>query len=102
MTGERSMPVLEAAHIQPYLGPVSNHIQNGLTLRADLHRLFDAGYVTVTPDYRFKVSDRLYDEYANGRVYYALCDQPPLALLSDRSKRPSRGALEWHGTHRYR
>jgi putative restriction endonuclease len=59
VTGERSLPVLDAAHIQPYLGPASNHVQNGLSLRADIHRLFDVGYVTVTPDFRFEVSRTL-------------------------------------------
>jgi putative restriction endonuclease len=34
-----------------------------MLLRADLHRLYDAGYVTVTPDLRFEVSRRLKDEF---------------------------------------
>jgi predicted restriction endonuclease len=54
VTCERSLPTLDAAHIQPYRGPRSNHLQNGLVLRADIHRLFDSGYVTVTPEYRFR------------------------------------------------
>src|SRR5688500_12535123 len=32
VTGERTEPVLAAAHIQPYLGARSNHIQNGILL----------------------------------------------------------------------
>ncbi|WP_200883691.1 HNH endonuclease [Archangium violaceum] len=35
--------VLEAAHIFPYHGPQTNHVTNGLLLRADLHVLFDLG-----------------------------------------------------------
>ncbi len=102
VTGEKSLPVLEAAHIQPYLGPGSNHIQNGLVLRADIHRLFDAGYVTVTPDYKFEVSRRLKDEYENGKVYYAL-DGAPLKVIPGReSLRPSPDALEWHATNVFR
>jgi putative restriction endonuclease len=46
---EHSLPVLEAAHIRPYGSEGSHEIVNGLLLRADIHRLFDAGYVTVTP-----------------------------------------------------
>jgi hypothetical protein len=38
---------LEAAHIRPYKGPQTNHPQNGLLLRADLHDLFDLGLVAV-------------------------------------------------------
>jgi len=102
VTGEHSLPVLDSAHIQPYLGPASNHVQNGLSLRADIHRLFDAGYVTVTPDYRFQVSRRLQEEYENGRVYYEL-NGAPLAVLPHRPEnRPSRAALEWHASEVFR
>lgn len=75
---------------------------NGLTLRADLHRLFDAGYVTVSPDYQLKVSDRLNDEYANGRIYYELRDRRLTVLPDDPSNRPSRQALDWYASHVYR
>jgi len=50
ITGEHTEPVLDAAHIQPYLGPRSNHLQNGLLMTKEFHALFDQGYVTVTPD----------------------------------------------------
>src|SRR5437879_8256493 len=65
VTGERSLPVLDAAHIQEYLGPESNHVQNGLSLRTDIHRLYDEGYVTITPEFRFEVSKRLREEFEN-------------------------------------
>jgi len=38
---------LEAAHIAPYLGPKTNHVQNGLLLRADIHTLFDLNLLTI-------------------------------------------------------
>jgi len=41
--------VLEAAHIHPYRGPNTNHVQNGLLLRADLHTLFDCGLINIEP-----------------------------------------------------
>lgn len=42
-------PLLEAAHITPYLGPDTNAITNGLLLRADLHTLWDLGLLAVNP-----------------------------------------------------
>ena len=57
VTGEHSAPVLEAAHIRPYAEGGEHRIDNGLLLRRDLHRLFDLGYVTVTPDYVFHVGE---------------------------------------------
>lgn len=50
MTVERTLPVLEAAHIRPYSEGGQHELRNGLLLRSDLHRLFDAGCLTVEPD----------------------------------------------------
>jgi putative restriction endonuclease len=49
ITGCNTFEVLEAAHIVPYQGPQTNHVTNGLLLRADLHTLFDLGLITVDP-----------------------------------------------------
>ena len=70
VTGEHSLPALDAAHIRPFGDGGDHTLENGLLLRADVHRLFDRGYVTVTPDYEFRVSRRLREDYDNGRVYY--------------------------------
>ena len=101
VTGEHAAPVLDAAHIQPYLGPRSNHIQNGLVLRTDLHRLYDEGYVTVTPDYRFAVSPRLRDEFENGKTYYEMEGRQVLVPRIPQLQ-PSRPALDWHATRVFR
>lgn len=101
VTGEHSTPVLDAAHIQPYRGVVSNHVQNGLVMRTDLHRLYDGGYLTVTPNLRIEVSHRLKDEFDNGRTYYALAGQR-IQVPPDPQLRPSTKALEWHADHVFR
>jgi predicted restriction endonuclease len=46
-------------HIRPYGDGGAHEAQNGLLLRRDIHSLFDAGYVTATPDLRFEVSRRI-------------------------------------------
>ncbi|MBN9492886.1 HNH endonuclease [bacterium] len=101
VTGEHAVPVLDAAHIQSYLGPSSNHLQNGLLLRTDLHRLYDSGYVTVTPDFRFEVSRRLKDEFDNGQTYYDLAGRE-LTVPSTANARPSVEALRWHAENVFR
>lgn len=63
---------MEAAHIRPYADGGVHEAKNGLLLRRDIHSLFDAGYVTVTPDLRFEVSRRIKEEFDNGKHYYAL------------------------------
>jgi putative restriction endonuclease len=99
ITGERTEPVLDAAHIQPYLGPASNHIQNGLLLTKELHTLFDKGYVTITPDYQVRVSDALAEQWKNGKRYYVHDNQPLKKTPDDPWMQPSRDALAWHGEH---
>ena len=101
VTGEHAVPVLDAAHIQPYRGPASNHPQNGLVLRSDLHRLYDQGYVTVTPDLRLEVSSRLRDEFENGRHYYRMAGRR-IHVPRERRLAPSAQALEWHAGHVFR
>ena len=70
VSGEHSVPALDAAHIRPVADDGPYSVNNGLLLRADIHRLFDQGYVTVTPDHRVEVSRRLREEFENGRSYY--------------------------------
>lgn len=47
ITGEQARAVLEAAHIEPYMGDQSNTANNGLLLRADIHTLFDLHLIGV-------------------------------------------------------
>jgi predicted restriction endonuclease len=44
------LETLEAVHIIPFLGPETNHLSNGLILRADLHTLFDLYLFTIDPE----------------------------------------------------
>lgn len=95
VSGEHSLPVLEAAHIRPYAVAGSHAVPNGLLLRADIHRLFDAGYVTVTPEHRFLVSQRLKQEFENGKTYY---EKNGLVIEVPKrpEDRPDKELLRWH------
>ncbi len=101
ITGERTLPVLEAAHIQPYAEAGPNRVSNGLLLRSDLHILFDRGYVTVTPDLRVHVSRRIREEFENGRDYYAHDGKPLMILPRSDVERPDPGFLRWHNEERF-
>lgn len=102
VTGEKTLPVLEAAHIRPYSDDGPHRVSNGLLLRADLHKLFDIGYVTVTPDLRVEVSRRLREEWENGREYYAYHGQPLAFRPADVLSRPAPEFLVWHNEHRFK
>lgn len=91
ITGAQVEEALEAAHISPYTGDASNHVANGLLLRRDLHRLFDAHLLTVTSDYTVRVSPRL-----KGSDYWVF-DQTELRLPPRPDHRPSPDLLGEHG-----
>lgn len=95
VTREHTLPVLDAAHIRPVTQQGQHAANNGLLLRSDVHTLFDRGYVTVTPDYKFRVSRRLDEEWQNGKVYYAF-DNRPIHLPRHPEDRPDPKLLEWH------
>jgi putative restriction endonuclease len=96
ITGERTLPALAACHIKPFADNGPHQIDNGLLLRSDLHNLFDLGYLTVTLDYKVKVSRRIREEFENGRHYYALDNQPLQVVPQLEGARPAREFLEWH------
>ena len=100
VTNERTLPVLEAAHIREYRDVQEHTIPNGILFRADIHKLFDSGYVTVTPDYHFEVSRRIKEEFENGRDYYKL-HGTEIRLPDNPAHRPLAEALTWHNEQRY-
>lgn len=96
VTGERTLPVLQAAHIRPYAAHGPHAVTNGLLLRSDVHTLYDAGYVTVTQDFRVEVSRKLKEQFQNGREYYAYHGNALAELPTSPDQRPSPDFLRWH------
>jgi putative restriction endonuclease len=82
VSGERTLPALEAAHIKPYAESGPYYLSNGIMLRADIHKLYDAGYLTFTKDYRIEISSRIKEEFENGRAYYNYHGSPPVNSAS--------------------
>ncbi len=96
ITGERTLPVLEAAHIKPYSENGENNVCNGLLLRSDLHILYDQGYLTIDKNLKVDVSSHLKEDYGNGKDYYKYHGKKLLILPEDVQKMPSKEMLEWH------
>jgi len=102
LTSERTLPVLEAAHIKPYALQGPHEVKNGLLLRSDLHRLFDTGYITIDPaELRAVVSRRIREEFENGRAYYALHGMQ-IRVPSDPGAVPAREFLSFHSEQVFR
>lgn len=88
--------VLEAAHIISYKGPDTNHVQNGLLLRADVHTLFDMQLVGVDVSGEAPIVV-LHESIRREAAYQGLHGSKVLLPKND-ADRPSRRALEQHFT----
>jgi putative restriction endonuclease len=95
ISGEKALPVLQAAHIRPVSEGGQHRLDNGLLLRSDVHTLFDLGYITVTPDRTVRVSRKLRDDFDNGEPYYPY-DGRPVQVPRSAEEQPAREFLEWH------
>lgn len=96
ITGESTLPVLEAAHLRAHSESGPNVVANGMLMRSDFHRLFDNGLVTVTPKFRIEVSDRIKSEWYNGKAYYRLHGSELAVIPRNEKERPDANYLRWH------
>jgi len=102
ISGEKTLPVLDAAHIKPYDQSGPHSISNGLLLRTDLHKLFDKGYLTITNDYKIEVSRKIKEEFENGRDYYKYHGNNLMTLPSRPMDKPSQEFVDWHNQNIYK
>jgi hypothetical protein len=91
VTGCDFEEALEAAHITPYRGDHTNYVTNGLLLRADIHTLFDLGYLAVDPEMMVVLASHA----LSGTVYQDLAGQK-IALPKESRLWPDRAALDQH------
>lgn len=88
--GTPDRDALDAAHIQGYVNPASNHVQNGLALRKDVHALFDAGLLALSDERTILVSSLL-----SAKPYKALAGRPA-RRPADPAAEPSIEAIRFH------
>lgn len=102
ISGERTLPVLEAAHMKPYAESGPHFISNALLLRSDLHKLFDSGYLTITQDLKVEVSRRIKEEFENGKEYYRFHGGSLYNLPNRLMDKPVSKFVEWHNVNKYK
>lgn len=101
ISGEKALPVLEAAHIKPYALSGSNSTCNGLLLRSDFHRLFDTGYITITKQLRIEVSKRIKEEFDGGETYYKYHGNKLISYPRKDIEKPHSYFIDWHNSNVY-
>jgi len=88
VTGCDVVEALEAAHILPYNGDTTNHVQNGILLRADIHTLYDLGIIEIDEHYIVHLYDGL------GESSYQQYDGVMISLPKDVNCYPSVEAIK--------
>nr|WP_246703853.1 HNH endonuclease signature motif containing protein [Rhizobium sp. SEMIA 4085] len=86
ITGTSELSVFEAAHIIPYSERFADRdkLENGLLLRSDIHKLFDAHLISINPKTKeVEVSDRIgSSDYLSLRAKAIADDVSPKSLDS--------------------
>jgi hypothetical protein len=88
VTGCTVEAVLEAAHIKSYAGDKTNHVTNGILLRADIHTLYDLGKLKIDDKGVIHLSGDLKDSI------YGVHDGEKISLPRGSKKAPNTKALK--------
>jgi putative restriction endonuclease len=101
ITGLSIPDFLVASHIVPWKKDDKNRLNphNGLCLNYIHDKAFDRGFLTVTPDFKIKISDYFKDYSKENAVtdLFMKYDNHPI-ILPDRFL-PSQDFLDWHFTN---
>ncbi|MGW8728203.1 HNH endonuclease [Streptomyces sp. NPDC055808] len=88
-TGPAPAEVLEAAHIRPFAKTERHRVEEGLLLRADIHRLFDSGLLAISSSLLVHIAPSL-----RGHLVYSELEGSPLHV--PRGCALDLGAVEEH------
>jgi len=88
VTGYDLIDTIEANHIHPYVGPDTNHIQNGIPLRADIHKLWTKGLLGINDNYKVILSEK-----AKNSESYKKYNGKQITLPTNPKYHPNRDAL---------
>lgn len=104
ITGLSISEFLVASHIKPWKVDELNRLNphNGLCLNSIHDKAFDKGFITITPDYKIKVS-KYFDDYKKDKAVpdFFLKYENQSIILPDRFL-PSKEFLEWHYTNLFK
>ncbi|XDD42495.1 HNH endonuclease [Leptospira sp. WS60.C2] len=104
ITGLSVPELLVASHIVPWSRDEKNRInpRNGLCLNSLHDSAFDKGFITITPDFKIKISDSLND-YINDNAYLDMFKRYENQTINLPDKfLPSKEFLDFHFNHVFR
>jgi putative restriction endonuclease len=89
-----SSTLVEACHIEPFAQRQLCTIYNGIDPSSDIHKLFDAHYLTIDEDYRVVLSPQVRE--ISDTPYYSPLQGRKLWLPVDKALWPRQELLEGH------
>lgn len=103
ITGIQKQEMLIAGHIKPWSIDEKNRLNpsNGIAINALHDKAFDAGLLTITPDYKIKISSNLLKDARKPNIeeYFLRYDQKDIILPSRFLPDPE--FLEYHNNFRF-
>ncbi|WP_286760613.1 HNH endonuclease [Salegentibacter sp. UBA1130] len=92
--GPPNIQMIDACHIHPFSISNDDTVTNGIALSPTLHRAFDRGLISITPDYEVKVSGLVNDK--DSEFTLSQFQNKPILLPNKESWFPSTESLSWH------
>jgi putative restriction endonuclease len=104
ITGLSVPELLNASHIIPWSANIENRVnpKNGLCLNAIHDRAFDRGLLTVTPDFRVKISPLVKNMTSDIAVQELLLRYDNLEIRLPTRFKPNIEFLDYHSCHIFR
>lgn len=88
-----NISMIDACHIIPFSESYDDTVTNGIALCPNLHRAFDRGLVSISPDFVVCVSERFIEE---GSYSIRQFEGKKIDLPTNSAYWPKRENLEWH------
>nr|WP_298332512.1 HNH endonuclease [uncultured Christiangramia sp.] len=92
--GPPNIQMIDACHIHPFSLSNDDTVKNGIALSPTLHRAFDRGLISITEEYRVKVSALVYDKDSEFTLSQFANKQ--ILLPENTAWHPSMDSLNWH------
>ena len=104
ITGLSIPDFLVASHIVPWKKDEMNRLNphNGLCLNSIHDKAFDRGFITVTPDFRIKISDYFKDYSKENAVLDLFIKYENQSIILPDRFLPSKDFLDWHYTNLFK
>jgi predicted restriction endonuclease len=98
VTGLSLPPFLEASHIVPWSVDKTNRLNptNGLCLNSIHHKAFDCGYLTITLDYKVKLSKHIEGFSGDKAVEDLFLEFNEKSIILPSKYKPAKEFLEYH------